>query len=238
MRMVVSMLMLALMATSAGSARADVTFTFQENGTGDLGTSGPLGKGTFTVDGLTITTTAYTGIKVAHQSGRFQYSSLANGGYGTAAGAPDLYAKFTSGNASETGLGLANDPQHEVKYGYGILIDFSQVKGYQPFQVSFGSVQSASNDVAAVYDYSTGNLVSTFDTNGNATITIGGNPATTDYQYLFTEANNQGHNVLLTSVSLHAMSIASVPEPSSMLIVAVGGIGFLGYGLRRRAWVA
>jgi hypothetical protein len=211
----------------AGSARADIPFSFQENGTGDLGTSGPTGNGTFIESGLTITAQSITGVVVANQvSVNHQYDHLSNEG---SASTVHLYSKVTSGDPSETGLGLANDPEHEVLYGNGILLDFSQVKANQPFTISFGSVQHSSGDVAAVYDYSTGKLVSTFDTNGNASITIG--PGATDFQYLFTEANAQGNNVLLTSVTIAS---SAAPEPSTMVIAGLGAIGFIGYGLRRR----
>src|SRR5205814_1497873 len=80
---------LAAMGALATQANA-VTFTFQENGSNvDLGPTS-----TFTVGGFSLTAS----------------------GFLTSGGPTDLYAKFTLGNPSETGLGTVSDPsgQHEI----------------------------------------------------------------------------------------------------------------------------
>ncbi len=78
---------LAAMGALATQANA-VTFTFQENGSNvDLGTTS-----TFTVGGFSLTASGF----------------LTNGT------PTDLYAKFTLGNPTETGLGTAIDSEHEI----------------------------------------------------------------------------------------------------------------------------
>ena len=61
-------------------------------------------------------------------------------------------------------------------------------------------------------------------------LTIG--PGATDYQYLVAEADNvTGENVLLGAVTV---TPSSVPEPSTLAIAGLGGLGFGAYHYRRR----
>jgi hypothetical protein len=101
------------MATSATT----VTFTFQENGSNkDLGPSS-----TFTESGFSIT---------------------ANG-FDTAGTASDLYAKFTSGDATETGLGMNNDvPDHEIDTTHFIQLNLSNLKGTTSCILTISSIQA------------------------------------------------------------------------------------------------
>jgi hypothetical protein len=226
--------LLALATTFAliGSARADAIITWQENGPGNLGVSR-----SFTRSGFTVTATAYQGGGV-NQSG---YGNLTGTWSASSGSANDLYAKNGggTGNSGETGLGLSSDKSgdHEITYGYGIVIDFTKAEAHQPYTISFASVQSSSGDKAGVYNIATGKLVGTIDAGGLASITIG--PGATDFKYLVTEVakpqfGDSDPNILLGPISLTAIEPQSIPEPSNLAIWAVGALAFLGCRLHRR----
>jgi hypothetical protein len=236
MERMIASLALAIPLALAGSARADVIVNWQKYGTGDLGVSK-----SFTQSGLTVTATAYQGGGV-NQSG---YGNLTGTWSASSASSSELYAKHDggTGNSGETGLGLTSDKSgdHEITYGYGILIDLSKVKGDAPYTISFGSVQSASGDKAGVYDFATGKLIGSIDGGGLASITIG--PGATDYKYLVTEVvkpqgNNSDPNILLGPIGITAIEEQVAPEPSNLAIWALGALAFLGLstrpGLNRR----
>jgi hypothetical protein len=178
----------------------------------------------FTESGLTISATAYTGVTGGDTS---MLTSLG----GPSAGV-DLYAKNLGG--AEVGLGLTNDPtgEHEITFGNGILVDFSQVKNAQPYTISFGSNTTSGTggtEAMSVFDATTLTLVGTVTGSNTTTITIG--PGATDLKYLMTESSTASGtpNGLLASIT-----ITPVPEPSAMAIAGLGAIGFIAYGLRRR----
>jgi hypothetical protein len=232
MERMIASLALAITFATVGSAKADVIVNWQEYGAGGLGVSR-----SFTQSGFTVTATAYQGGGV-NQSG---YGNLTGTWSASSASANELYAKDGSGtgNSGETGLGLTSDKSgdHEITYGYGILIDFSNVKGDGPYTISFGSVQSAGGDKAGVYDFANGKLVGTIDAGSLASITI--SPGATDYKYLITEVakpngGDSNPNILLGPVGLTPIEQQVVPEPSNLAIWAVGALAFLGCGLLGR----
>ena len=232
MKRVIASLALAIMFALVGSARADVLLTWLEDGRGDLGVSR-----SFTQSGFTVTATAYQGGGV-NQSG---YGNLTGTWSASSGSASDLYAKngAGTGNSGETGLGLTSDKSgdHEITYGYGILLDFTKVKVDQPFTISFGSVQSSSGDKAGVYDLATGKLFGTIDAGKLASVTIG--PGATGSKYLVTEVakpqnGDPNPNILLGAIGLSAIEQQVIPEPSNLAIWAVGALACIGCGLHRR----
>jgi hypothetical protein len=228
MRMMIASLALAISLALVGPARAQVTIDWQENGLGNLGLTS-----SFTASGLTVEVTAYTGGGVNQSN----YGKLTGTWSPTTGGGNDLYAKNGggSGNSSETGLGLTSDGSgdHEITYGYGIKIDFSQVKLDQPYTITFGSVQSGSGDKAGIYDLSTGNLVGLVDSGGSTdSVTIG--PGTTDFQYLITEVAKPSRSDTDPNILLGSIALTAAPEPSTMAIAGLGALGMIGYALRRR----
>jgi hypothetical protein len=232
MERMIAPLALAITFALVGSTRAATIINWQENGRGDLGVSR-----SFTRSGFTLTATAYQGGGV-NQSG---YGNLTGTWIASSASANDLYAKNGGGvgSDSETGLGLNSDKSgdHEITYGYGILIDFSKVKGDQPYTLSFASVQSASGDKAGVYDLTTGKLIGSIEAGGLASVTIG--PGATDYKYLVTEvakphAGDPNPNILLGAINLTVIEEQVAPEPSTLATWAVGALALLGCRLYRR----
>ena len=103
--------MAAALAVGLISQASAVTFTFLENGPGDLGSS----TATFTESGLTLTA----------------------GGFGTPAA--DLWAK--NSGAGENGLGLSNDGDHEIDINHFVQIDSHLSPSGVTNSLSLGSVQ-------------------------------------------------------------------------------------------------
>jgi hypothetical protein len=189
---------LAAMGALATQANA-VTFDFQSNGSNmDLGTTS-----TFTVGGFSLTASGF----------------LTNGT------PTDLYAKFTLGNPTETGLGTAIDSEHEIN-----TTDFIQLTLPTTPPSNFQMVLLASVQVgeqAKVYfntvpgTLAGATLIGTI-TNADGSVTI---PA--GDQTGFIDITAGAVNILLESAT-----IAGVPDSGSA--VALLGIALAGIeGVRR-----
>jgi hypothetical protein len=107
----------------------------------------------------------------------------------------------------------------------------SQLDGYGLFSYVFGDPSSASNPLTPITVTITGTNLALSDFEN-----LSHNPPG-DTQALF------GAHFIQNSANSNTFYIGSVPggpptpgvpEPSTMLIAAVGALGFLGYGLRRR----
>jgi VPDSG-CTERM motif len=188
---------LAAMGALATQANA-VTFDFQSNGSNvDLGTTS-----TFTVGGISLTASGF----------------LTNGT------PTDLYAKFTLGNPSETGLGTNIDSDHEVN-----TTDFIQLTLPTSPPTNFNLVLLASvqfGEQAKVYfsttpgSFAGATLIGTI-TNADGSVTI---PAAD--QTGFIDITAGAANILLES--------ATVSVPDSGSAVALLGIALAGIeGVRR-----
>ena len=192
---------LAAMGALATQANA-VTFTFQENGSNvDLGPTS-----TFTVGGFSLTAS----------------------GFLTSGGPTDLFAKFTLGNPSETGLGTNIDAEKEVN-----TTDFIQLTLPTTPPSNFNMVLLASvqfGEQAKVYFTTTpgtltgATLIGTI-TNADGSVTI---PA--GDQTGFIDITAGAANILLESATI------SVPDSGSA--VALLGIALAGIEGVRRAFRA
>ena len=193
---------LAAMGALATQANA-VTFDFQSNGQNvNLGPTS-----TFTVGGFSLTASGF----------------LTNGT------PTDLYAKFTLGNPSETGLGTNIDPQHEI-----LTTDFIQLTLPTNPPSNFQMVLLASvqfGESAKVYfsttpgSFAGATLLGTI-TNADGSVTI---PA--GDQTGFIDITAGAVNVLLAS------AIVSTPDSGSavaLLGIALAGIEGVRWALRAR----
>jgi hypothetical protein len=144
----------------------------------------------------------------------------------------DLYGKHDG--ATESGLGLDNDPQHEIKYQKGFVqLDvsglFGQVLAASTF---FGTNSTTNHETWAVYGTNTAGTTtgSTFlgsgETQGNHLL-----PSFGSYKYydFVSIADAGGKNFLITSLT----TTTAVPEPAAWALM-LGGFGGLGALLRRR----
>ena len=200
-----------------------MTWTFQQNGTGDTNVNSKVFDDT--TNQYTITASAYQSI--TFNSNQSQITDAA----ASTTSSNDLYVKDDGGSGYnlETGLGLTSDtPDHEITYTHGILLNFGSLT---PVSITIGSVQSGSDDAAGVYAFNpltdTGTLIGTILGNAsNTTVSLAGQTGST---FMVTELNNHsGANILLGPV------VASVPEPLTAVLAGIGGLLSAGYALRRR----
>jgi len=119
------LLTLGCLGLALASQANDAIFDFQEHGQNvDLGTSS-----TFTEGGLTIIASGFT----------------------TGGTPSDLYAKLTSGDPTETGLGMANDiPDHEIDTTHFIQLDFSGARPASSVTITISSIQAGPPDEGAI----------------------------------------------------------------------------------------
>jgi len=192
---------LAAMGALATQANA-VTFDFQSNGSNvDLGPTS-----TFTVGGFSLTAS----------------------GFLTAGGPTDLFAKFTLGNPTETGLGTNIDTQKEVNTTDFIQLTLPTTPPSNFSMVLLASVQSG--EQAKVFFTTTpgtltgATLIGTI-TNADGSVTI---PA--GDQTGFIDITAGAANILLESATI------SVPDSGSA--VALLGIALAGIEGVRRAFRA
>ncbi len=179
------------------------TFTFQENDS-PVNTSTALGTSSTFVEGA--------------------YSITANG-YLVAGGSSALFAKYTSGNSGETGLGMVNDSfgNNEIDPQHFIQLNLSSLKSFSTIDVWLGSIQSTeSGKVFWSKNAGTFNVANQI----MPTLTANGFLDVTSYVQAgdYIDITAGSHNVLLTSVT------ACVPDNSSTLMLlgaALSAVGLL-----------
>jgi hypothetical protein len=212
----------------AAPSRADLTFTFLENGSNvTLGNSSTFNEGAFSLSAQSVSNVSFSGIPNNVNLNNYTLST---------GGSNQLYAK--NGGSGETGLGLTSDSsqEHEITYGKGILLNFTNA-GQKPYTIDFGSVQSSSNDVGILFSVNTtnrtGSQVGTLQTSDTAiTITSGSSVSFLVTEYASPTYWDSNPNILLGAVTV---TTTAVPEPVSV-IMALCGLPVLGlmWGRHRR----
>ncbi len=151
---------------------------------------------------------------------------------GTVASTP-LFGKFTLGDPSETGLGLAGlDPENEIVVKSMVQLDLSYLiaHGFSDPIISIGSVQATES--FAVFGSNTaanvGGASGTFLNGGTGlpviqTFPLSGYP---NDQFIWITATNE--DVLL----INGLT-SGVPEPSTLLLLGSGLLGLGGIAWRR-----
>ncbi len=185
-----------------------VTWTFQESGSNG---AGPLGT--------------------THTSWGFVESGYTVNAYGYLDGSPNtasaLYAKYTSGDPSETGLGMVDDANHEINTTHFVQLDSHITPSGTLSSVGLSSIQL--HEAAAIYGSNTlGTLGSTLlgSLNSDGTLTVSSTWLSYRYFGVTDVGSSGGKNVLIASVS------ANVPDGGTTGILL--GLGLLGAGFLAR----
>ena len=159
----------------------------------------------------------------------------------TALGATtDLWGKHDGGD--ENGLGLANDPQHEIHRGNGFVqLDLSGLRTHVlSAALTFGTNSTSGGEVWTVYGTNTAGTLA-----GGTVVATGSNegdhllPGLATYRYFdFVETGTGGgQNFLITSISAtlgtDPLAGGGVPEPASWALMLLG-FGGIGATIRRR----
>jgi hypothetical protein len=193
--------MLGCLGVAAVAQAGTVSINFQQNGTGDLG----AGAKTFTQDGVSLTAQGFS-----------------------ASGGVDLWAK-TSGDPTETGLGLANDPNdHEILPGSFVQLTVppSGVSGAILTLIMTGSIQSGE-----IVDVRFGNTSGTLGTTVIGTQTGGGTASFTIPSGTgFVDVTSDAGNVLLDAA---VITTPNVPDGGTTIVLLGGAITALGL-IRRK----
>jgi hypothetical protein len=210
---------LAAALSSAATARAGIVYTFASSSFhGQLGT-----EQDYTSDGYLLKAYGFN-------------STLHSGPTLNLGTATDLYAKYTSGDPGETGLGIASDPthDHEITTTTTVKVDMSALSaanGDAPVTFTIGSVQSGEG--FDIFGGSSGP--------GSFLGSVTGSGGTDVYTFTATSAQvaSSGGVFYVTAtdnnVLLNTISTASVPEPSSIILTMTGLAMVAGLGrLRRR----
>ncbi len=195
--MKIQSLAMAVAGMLLGSQAFGVNFTFLENGSNlSLGNSS-----TFVEGGVSLT--AY--------------------GYAAPSTPSALYAKFTSGDASETGLGMTADSDHEINPTQYIQLDLQNLIAGN---MGLGSIQVGEN--ATIWGSNTqgslGALQATLTGAGGVSQSY--NLAAFNFRYVGVSASPVGTaaNVLITGLS----ATSRVPDGGMTLMLLGAGLSALG----------
>ncbi len=159
------------------------------------------------------------------------YSIMAAGfADGTPATPSDLFAKFTLGNAHETGLGMVNDAggDHEIDSHHFVQFDSHIMPPAVVGGIGLGSIQLGEN--GAIYGSNTLGVLGTWITTLSADGSFSLAPWASTYRYFgVTDVGTAPDaNVLITSLS------ATVATPDGGTTALLLGFGLLGVGALAR----
>jgi hypothetical protein len=183
-----------------------LTYDFS-NPTGTLSTSQ-----TYTVDGVTITARGYSGINSPNSVGT----------------PTNLFGKAEGWD--ETGLGIDNILNHEIKDSYFIQLDLTGM--VNQLHVTSAKLQMSSVQEDESYDIYGSNTLGVPGTklisDGTLDQTFFDIPNFGSYTYISVAASS--HDVLLSGAAIQGCPVA--PEPNTLLLTAVG-LGSLVTWLRK-----
>jgi MYXO-CTERM domain-containing protein len=121
-------------------------------------------------------------------------------------------------------------------FDQGVNVDKADGDGYYDWGIYFDSQQLAGGSSLTFQITSGGILASQFNFTSSPTSSAD-STGTTDYYaaaHIQGVAPPLGSTFFGSGVGTPPPTPNGAPEPSTMLIAAVGALGFLGYGLRRR----
>jgi len=198
---------LGILLFAAGSARADLLYTFNSP-TGDLGTSE-----TYTTGGVSVTARGYTSANAA--------STL----WGKSDPVPD-----------ENGLGMKFGSDNEIDNSHYVQLDLTDVfnkLNVSSLTMQIGSVQAGES--YRIYGSNSVASKGTLLVSGSLDLQNISLPSVGTYKYYSVTANIG--DVLITSLAVAGTSKEpppSAPEPASFVLFGIGAVGLLGFARRQR----
>lgn len=182
-----------------------------------------LAFGCVVVTGASATTLTYDFSTTPGNTTTATYTSNGVSISATSNSSSDLF--FKNGGLGETGLGLAGTPENEIGVGQSVTFDLSSLfsQHVTSINMTFDSIQ-------------TGEMVQLCDTDGDC-VSFGSSAdnKAQDISALFAEMKADGSGLVTVSATSGNVlvegltaTISSVPEPSSLLLMATGILSLAG----------
>ena len=190
---------------------------------------------TITQGGVTLTANAVTGPVWANTTNTCTAVS-------TTASSPCLFYKYTSGDMTETGLGLTPNSNNEIYNPNGIALTL-MTPGQHIWSIGIGSVQTGESWQVVGCSMSNGMysncniLDSGIGSSNGASVMVTGLDSTPYASYIVdvpcAPDSSCGSSTTNGSDNIVLMSATTVPEPGTLALMAAGLFG-LGWMVRRR----